>query len=994
MIEPLRACAAEQALDHLVALYDENLSENRLTVATVESPTGWGKSTVVESFYESLVEELDRPRYWPRELGWSTERDARKRLYPRTLAPEPGARVDLLWWGLRGQLDGDDPRPALFDADQQLGAIAAPIAEALDFYDARWGRRVRALRAVGGLALPGLTRVLDVSERLLRIKEQIEQAKGQVEQARDLLEVVTGAVTSGHQEVDRALTAVDSADPLARFRTQRAVQQLETTARMLRQVSRVIPLVVAVEDAQLLDAHSLQLLRSLANGGSARGLIVLTIATDRTLTDDTLARWLTELSARRVLGPGWMLKSKLLDRIELAAPTTDELSGVVGDRLAEDDGDVGAADLDPCGTEVVVRHAAGSLLRLHELLDSAAVRRALRRGDPQEVQLASDRVAAHDRQLRDEWRALPAAMRAGLSIAATVGQQTPDDWLAGALSLVTDAPGTAALLDGTDWLVRVEHIDATTVSFANAASGAFARAAAADELTGTEIDAVRHYATDRVRAAHADDSWKMLPTDVRFDLLTGVSGHDVDAERAVELAELQVAALRPAGQRRRVLDYLVSAAARDGAPLITTIAAAGGLLDLADSQRAIDLLRSRHAAAHGHEAVETGLQLARTHAGLGHYVDALAVLDDVGAALEPDSPSRQAIQDELVEVLYRLREWDRLRAATAARLAAALDSDGTSSSRAVDALYQHCHGRTRAGRPDEALAALDQFESQVGSSLPGALALDVRCARAEALHALPIESARHQAIVLLRDVVATATLAYDVCHPSLVTYRDRLAASYAEDGYRVESAVCYRQLADDLEHELGPEHPQTLSARHFEASSLMELAELVRAEELLRQVMEVRVRVLGPDHPHVGDSEHVLADCMYRAGRHEEAIVMVRRAISVQTRSLGARHPASVGSRHLLVTWLDELGRDDDAITELEQVVADRRALYGDLDEATLGPSVRLAGLYARVGRTADAIGAYRAALVDVSAAFGPDDPKTIMVRGDLAALVATPGGL
>jgi hypothetical protein len=96
--------------------------------------------------------------------------------------------------------------------------------------------------------------------------------------------------------MQRAMAAPESRDPIRTDRPAHAAQAWHRAAEGLAQVSRVVPIVIAMEDAQLLDQSTVALLRHVQRL-DAVGLIVLTIAADRLAPEDHLADWLSTLTA-------------------------------------------------------------------------------------------------------------------------------------------------------------------------------------------------------------------------------------------------------------------------------------------------------------------------------------------------------------------------------------------------------------------------------------------------------------------------------------------------------------------------------------------------------------------------------------------------------------------------------------------------------------------------------------------------------------------------
>lgn len=89
------------------------------------------------------------------------------------------------------------------------------------------------------------------------VKDRYDQAQSWLEAAGQ----VRDAAQANAAEVQRAMLAPESRDPIRTDRPAQAAQAWRRAAEVLAQVSRVAPIVIAVEDAQLLDESTVALLR-------------------------------------------------------------------------------------------------------------------------------------------------------------------------------------------------------------------------------------------------------------------------------------------------------------------------------------------------------------------------------------------------------------------------------------------------------------------------------------------------------------------------------------------------------------------------------------------------------------------------------------------------------------------------------------------------------------------------------------------------------------
>jgi eukaryotic-like serine/threonine-protein kinase len=73
----------------------------------------------------------------------------------------------------------------------------------------------------------------------------------------------------------------------------------------------------------------------------------------------------------------------------------------------------------------------------------------------------------------------------------------------------------------------------------------------------------------------------------------------------------------------------------------------------------------------------------------------------------------------------------------------------------------------------------------------------------------------------------------------------------------------FRQVAEERERVLGPEHADTIDARCWAARSLYAQDKDTDAEAMFRQVVEERERVLGPEHADTIDARHWSGRSLY-----------------------------------------------------------------------------------------------------------------------------------
>ena len=227
------------------------------------------------------------------------------RIYPTKMAPAPGTRLEWFWWGLTAQIG----KFAALDGDRQIEDHVRRIAEAVARGDRQLTRDllVLAARTVGlGAGLPARFELLGaVGVTLAAIADSSLDAYELVRSVRDV-------ARSRRSLLDAELRR-RGGDVFSVTRLKEAKAAADKDGRVLGLVSRVLPLLIAVEAAQFLDGTTVRLLRAAANEPQSTGLIVLMVDSDQPSGDapdvpeETLGDWLSSEERKqrltRIRGP-------------------------------------------------------------------------------------------------------------------------------------------------------------------------------------------------------------------------------------------------------------------------------------------------------------------------------------------------------------------------------------------------------------------------------------------------------------------------------------------------------------------------------------------------------------------------------------------------------------------------------------------------------------------------------------------------------------------
>jgi tetratricopeptide (TPR) repeat protein len=223
-------------------------------------------------------------------------------------------------------------------------------------------------------------------------------------------------------------------------------------------------------------------------------------------------------------------------------------------------------------------------------------------------------------------------------------------------------------------------------------------------------------------------------------------------------------------------------------------------------------------------------------------------------------------------------------------------------------------------------------------------------------------------------------------HPSTLTARANLAASYRQAGRTGEAITIEEKVVDDRVRLLGEEHPSTLTARANLAASYWQAGRTGEAITIEEKVVDDSVRLLGEEHPSTLTARANLAASYRQAGRTGEAITIEEKVVDDRVRLLGEEHPSTLTARANLAASYRQAGRTGEAITIEEKVVDDSVRLLGEEHPDTLTARANLAASYRQAGRTGEAITIEEKVVDDRVRLLGEEHPDTLTARANLAA--------
>ncbi|MBK7956349.1 MAG: tetratricopeptide repeat protein [Candidatus Accumulibacter sp.] len=221
-------------------------------------------------------------------------------------------------------------------------------------------------------------------------------------------------------------------------------------------------------------------------------------------------------------------------------------------------------------------------------------------------------------------------------------------------------------------------------------------------------------------------------------------------------------------------------------------------------------------------------------------------------------------------------------------------------------------------------------------------------------------------------------------------------ASYLRDGPALygESAHWFRRALAINIHELGDEHPDTLTSMNNLALTLRSQGDLPGARALQEQVLAIRRRVLGDEHPDTLSSMANLASTLRSQGDLPGARALEEQVLAISHRVLGDEHPDTLTSMNNLASTLQSQGDLPGARALQEQVLALRRRVLGDEHPDTLTSMGNLASTLRSQGDLPGARALQEQVLAISRRILGDEHPNTLTSMGNLASTLWSQGDL
>jgi tetratricopeptide (TPR) repeat protein len=231
-------------------------------------------------------------------------------------------------------------------------------------------------------------------------------------------------------------------------------------------------------------------------------------------------------------------------------------------------------------------------------------------------------------------------------------------------------------------------------------------------------------------------------------------------------------------------------------------------------------------------------------------------------------------------------------------------------------------------------------------------------------------------------------------HPDTLIAITHLARAYRAAGDLNQAISLFEQNRADTTRVLGPDNPQTLTTIDDLARAYRDAGDLNRAISLREQNLADYQRVMGPDNPHTLTAIANLASVYLDAGDLNRATPLLEQNLADSTRILGPDHPNTLIAIDELARAYRNAGDLNRAIPLFEQRLADATRVMGPDNPHTLSAMANLACAYLDAGDLNRATPLLEQNLADSTRVLDLDLPHTLTVRGNLASAYQDAGDL
>jgi len=215
---------------------------------------------------------------------------------------------------------------------------------------------------------------------------------------------------------------------------------------------------------------------------------------------------------------------------------------------------------------------------------------------------------------------------------------------------------------------------------------------------------------------------------------------------------------------------------------------------------------------------------------------------------------------------------------------------------------------------EEQYALAEALEVLCDVDLPDALPL-----RSDRAYNLLQMGSSHQAVTMMRQALASSSVALGTNHPKTLMLQSSLATLLGRTQGHAEAKNLFAEVLPKQRDAMGAASTETLATMNNYGDLLLTVGEVGLAEELMREALTHYGSLEKRRDPFSASLSHNLALALERQGKFSQAQPLMERTLAVRIDRLGPHHPDTLSSANNLATLLGRMGALNAAIALIRQ---------------------------------------------------------------------------
>lgn len=217
-----------------------------------------------------------------------------------------------------------------------------------------------------------------------------------------------------------------------------------------------------------------------------------------------------------------------------------------------------------------------------------------------------------------------------------------------------------------------------------------------------------------------------------------------------------------------------------------------------------------------------------------------------------------------------------------------------------------------------------------------------------------------------------------VDHVDVFSTRNEIAFYLGECGDSNAALEAFNKLLQDQIRVLGAEHYDIIQTKNNIAHWLGKSGRTEDALTHFLSLKEEAGRILGPEHPHYLLISNNIAHLTGESGLFSKALSLFDPILSDQVRILGPSHPYTLITRSNISYFTGQSGEIGKAIGIAETLLKDQMQIFGTKHPQVLNTRNNIAHWLAQSGVLSEALKKFRKLLEDEISILGVNHPKTM----------------